>query len=627
MIEIASGAKTELLARKSRAKAAAAVVLALVLALIALWSVQRLLSPDLLSREVAAQIQRATGLSTKIAGRTEFRFLLRPRLIIRDIHISDASGATRVDAPEVVGYLRLLPLLAGRFEIGQAVLYQPKFYASLDRPPGGRDGDIQKAAETSTDDFQRLGAPLGTIDIVDGQARFTTKKRASNIALDAIDVRASWPRLGASANFAGRLTYRDEAVRFQGWLEQPLEILRGSNSAGVFQLRSDLLTFWTSGHLSGGPKIEYNGSISATAPSLRTLAETIGYSFSKHGTYADLSLSCDVDVAAGNATFTNLTLRLDGNDYQGNLEIQDITHAPQISGTLASDFLDVTPFLTGVREPAVSGGLWSRKPLDLPQLDLANLDLRVSATRLRLYDLEVHDAALSLLTKPGMIDLALAEATSNNGAIRGRFGLTEKDHIFDLRVDGSGSGIDLQPMVFEGQRSLTGSLDASIRLEGSGEDVYALMQGLSGEAAFSASNGSFNGVDLIQTLAHANNHKPGDKLDTVPGTTSYDHLTLNLALAHGIATASDSQVSGPNLQLGLAGTIDVGQRQFDLLSLAEINEPAGKAFHAMPARFELKGPWSAPRFFVGPANLVLPKPAPQKDSLPSTTMSPPPAQE
>ena len=149
--------------------------------------------------------------------------------------------------------------------------------------------------------------------------------------------------------------------------------------------------------------MEYSGSVSATAPSLRTFAETIGYTFSKHGTFADLALSCDVDVAAGNATFTNLILRLDGNDYQGNLEIQNVAHSPQISGTLASDFLDVTPFLTGVREPAVSSGLWSRKPLDLPQLDLANLDLRVSATRLRLYDLEVHDAALSLLAKPGFM--------------------------------------------------------------------------------------------------------------------------------------------------------------------------------------------------------------------------------
>jgi AsmA protein len=627
MIEFASGAGKVPLPRKTRARAAAAVALALVLVLVALWSVQRLLPTEVLSRQVAAQIQRATGLTTKISGRTEIRFFFRPRLIIRDIHIADPKGAVRIDAPKVIGYLRLLPLLAGRFEIGQAVLYQPKFYADLDRSPGSRAGNIQKTAQAGRDDVQQLRAPLGTIDIVGGQARLATKKLAATIAIDAIDMRASWPRLGASANFAGQLIYRAAPVRFQGWLEEPLKILRGGDSAGVFQIKSDLLAFWTSGHLSGGPKIEYAGSITASAPSLRTLAETIGYSFSKHGTFADLSLSCDVDVVAGNATFTNLTLRLDGNDYEGNLEIQDIAHDPQISGTLASDFLDVTPFLTGLREPAVSSGLWSRKPLDLPQLDLANLDLRVSATRLRLYDLEVHDAALSLLTKPGMIDLALAEATSNKGAIRGRFGLTETDHLFNLRLNGSGSGIDLQPMLFEGQRSLTGSLDASLRLESSGGTIDMLMRGLRGEAAFSASNGSFNGVDLLQTLSRADGRKPGEKLDTAPGTTNYDHLTLNLTLANGKASVADGLISGPNLQVGLAGTIDVGQRQFDLLSLAEINAPTGKTSRTLPVRFELKGPWSAPRFFVGPANLVLPKPAPHKDILPATTMSPPPAQE
>jgi AsmA protein len=626
MIEIVSRTRVKQWTRDGSGRIVFAIAAVLLLAAAGILIVQHLLPADLLRKQVVAQIQRSTGFSAKIYGPAELRFFLRPRIVIQNLRIADASGAVELDAPRVVGYLRLLPLLVGRFEIGHAVLYQPKLIADLDRGPVSRGGVVQQAIRTTGGDVAGLQAPLGVISVVDGEALVKTKKVASSVTLDAINMYADWPRLGASADFSGDVIFRGVPMRLRGWLERPLDVLRGGESASILQLKSPILTFWSSGRLSGGSRLQYNGSISATAPSLRKLAEKAGYSFSKHGTFANLDLSCDVDIESGNAAFTNLTLHLDGNDYQGNLEIRDIAHVPHFSGTLASDFLDVTPFLIGLREPTASGALWNHKPIDLEQLDLADLDLRVSAARLRIYNLEVHDAALSLLTKPGLIDLALAEATSNNGVIRGRFELAKKSHTFDLRVSGSASGIDVQPMVFDGQRPLSGSLNGSIGLESSGANLDALMQGLSGQAALSVGNGSFAGVDLIPTLAGGANRKTGEKLAVVRGTTNFDHLTLDLRLAHGVATIKDGKVSGQNLQLGLGGTLDVGHRQLDILSLGQIT-PAGKSPGAIPARFELKGPWSAPSFYQGPADLHLPKPAHANDSLPDMTAPPPPAEE
>ncbi|MEW6438729.1 MAG: AsmA family protein [Pseudomonadota bacterium] len=629
MIEVVSSTQAaSYWTRKSPGKLAVAIAAAFLLAVAALLIVQRLLPGDLLSREVAAGLQRSTGLSAKIDGPTELRFFLRPRVIIQNLHMRDAAGTLRLDAARVDGYLRILPLLVGRFEIGQAVLYQPKFFADFDRAPLTRDGVVARAIEAPNANALPAETRLGMIDIVDGQGTLKTKKAAAPIALDGVNMRFDWPRLGASADFGGDLNFRGAPVHLQGWLEQPLEVLRGGESASAFQLRSALLTFWSSGRIAGGERLQYSGSITASAPSLRKLAETAGYAFSKRGTFADLDLTCDVNFDGNNAAFTNLALHLDGNDYQGNLEIQDLARTPHLSGTLASDFLDVTPFLNESHTPAATVGLWNGKPLDLRQLDLADLDLRVSAARLRLYDLEVQDAALSLLTKPGLIDLALAEATSNSGAIRGRFELTEKDKVFNLRVSGNGSGVNLQPMNFGGQHPLSGLLDASIELQSSGKDIDALTQGLSGQAALSAGNGAFAGIDLATTLAHGVSQKPGAKLATVAGTTSFDHFGLNLSIAHGIATINAGQLSAPNLQLGLGGTIDIGRKELDILSLAQITATAGKAPRTTAARFELKGPWSAPAFYQGSADLRLPKPAqPAKDRLPDTTPPPPSPEE
>ncbi len=263
---------------------------------------------------------------------------------------------------------------------------------------------------------------------------------------------ANWPRLSASAEFNGQVNFRGVPLRLQGWLETPLDVLRGGVSATILQLKSPILTLWSSGNFAGGPRLQYNGSVSATAPSLRKLAETIGYSFAKHGTFANLDVSCDVDFENGDCRFHQSCAASRRQRLRGECRNTRCRPRPACFGDAGERFLDLTPFLIGRPDTALPDGLGDGTPFELGPLNLADLDLRVSAARLRLYDLEVENAALSLLTKPGLNDLALAEATSNNGLIKGRFALSEKDHIFNLHVSGSGNGIDVQPMVLGGQR-------------------------------------------------------------------------------------------------------------------------------------------------------------------------------
>ncbi len=137
---------------------------------------------------------------------------------------------------------------------------------------------------------------------------------------------------------------------------------------------------------------------------------------------------------------------LDGNDYEGTLAVEVDSPAPQISGTLATDLLDVTPFLAGLPAPQEKTGEWSEKPLELADLGFANLDLRLSANRMRLDDIEVSDAALSLLTHPGFIDVSLGEATANGGTLRGRLSLSGGKSL-DLHATLSATGVDVGPML------------------------------------------------------------------------------------------------------------------------------------------------------------------------------------
>lgn len=618
--------------RKRLLRFAAVVVVSLANVIAAASAVEWFFSPDVLDRDVAIQIRRTTGFATTIDGHARLRLFPQPRIEIRNIGFSDATGAVRIEAAALTAYLRILPLLVGRIEVGRATLYQPNIAIALDRRPETQESALGRAVATSASP-ERAAADatlLGLIDIVDGTAHLERRGAQADISIDDINLRVDWPSVYASADLSGRMTVRGEPLRVQAWLSQPIELLRGGQSASILRLKSNILNLWTSGRVSAVPRLQYSGRMFATAASLRKLAELAGYSFARHGSFADLDVRCDVDFKADEAALTNLYLSLDGNEYEGNLAVQDDNGIPSLSGTLASNLLDVTPFIAGFPKPNGADGLWNHERVDLADLSFADLDLRVSASRLRLYDMEIDDAALSLMTKPGLIDLAVAEATANHGTIKGRVSLSSKEQTLELHATGIGKDIDIKPMVFglPSKRPLSGSLSTSIAIDSTGADFDLLMQGLAGRAQVAVTGGEVKGIDLAATLRNAGPKQPGEKLDIADGTTPLGQMTFDLRIANGVAEIEQGQLSAPNMQLSFVGNADVGHRMLDLSALAQTPADSAKQrIEATQLRFDLKGPWSDVRLFKGQPDPRLPLPPQHSGALPNAAMSYAPAPE
>ena len=261
---------------------------------------------DVLDKDVAAQIRRTAGFATTIGGTTDFRLFPQPRIEIKNVAFSDAAGAVRIDAAAFTAYLRILPLLVGRIEVGHATLYQPNIFIALDRKLAAPEGAIGRFAQSTSASLQAAEAMLlGRIDIVDGYARIETHAMQT-ADIDAINMSVDWPSAYASAALSGELTLRGVPISVQAWLSQPIELLRGGQSATTLRLRSDVLTLSTSGRISAAPRVQYIGSVSADAASLRKLAEIAGYSFPRHGTFADFDLRGDIDFETDSAALTDL---------------------------------------------------------------------------------------------------------------------------------------------------------------------------------------------------------------------------------------------------------------------------------------------------------------------------------
>lgn len=579
------------------------------------------LSAGALDKDVVAQIRGSTGFSTTIDGTTHFRLFPQPRIDIENVAFADAAGAVRINAAAFRAYPRILPLLAGRIEVGRAALYQPDIRVAIDRKPIKPAGAIGRLAQSSIP--QPTNALLlGRIDIVDGHVRIETQD-AHALEFDAVDMSIDWPSAYASAALNGDFAIHGAPIGVQAWLAQPMELLRGGQSATTLRLQSDVLTLSTSGRMSIGPRMQYVGQVSASAASLRKLAEIAGYSFPRHGTFADFDAHGDIDWEGDGAALSNLHMSLDGNNYEGSLAIENQDGPPRFSGTLASDFLDLTPFLAGTPEPVNSTALWNHQALDLSDLRFADLDLRISASRLRLYDMQVGDAALSLVTKPGLIDLALAEASSNHGTVEGRVSLAAKGKTLAFHVNGTGKNIEISRAVIGGRRPLSGVLNASLALDSGGADLPHIVQGLAGRAEVSIADGTVNDADLAATLQAAGSKIPGESIAFLPGTTAFNNLSFGLQLANGLAQIQQGKFSAPDLTLNFAGNADFAHRKLDLAALGEATQSLSRRTQSEPLSLRLEGSFDAPRLVQGEPDLRLPAPPAHSDDLPANPATDP----
>ncbi|MGB8278517.1 MAG: AsmA family protein [Methylovirgula sp.] len=574
-----------------------------------------LLTAAVLNSDLAAQIRRTTGFSTLIHGGARFALFPQPHIEIENISFADPKAALRIDAASFTGYLRVLPLFAGRVEVGHAVLYQPKMIIGLDDRPMTPESAIGRAAGAKSASPEAAAidrAKLGILDIVDGSARLQRHGAHQDIFIDDINVTANWRSLDASATLTGAFSFSNVPMQLKAWLAQPVELLRGGDSAGTLQLESDAVKILASGRISAAPHIQYGGSLAVSAPSLRALAQLAGFSFAKHGRFANFDLHCDADVNSNTAALTNLHLRLDGNDYEGTLAVLTDGQTPRLSGTLATNLLDVTPFLEGLPRPRGAYGRWNDEGLELADLGFTNLDLRLSASRLRLNDMEIKDAALSLLTRPGFIDLALAEATADGGTIRGRLSLSTQGKTLDLRASASAKGVDLQPML-HGQtirHPLSGSLSGSIMVESKGGSFDQLMRALSGHGEVDVTNGQLIGVDLATALHTSGSSFLTTQGDPTQSVTNFDRASFGLQIAHGIAKIADGHIDADGTAVSFGGSADLGDRNLDLWALAQPRAAADKADNAgTPLRLGIKGPWDN-------VNLIVDRPPPRPSTPP-----------
>jgi AsmA protein len=431
---------------------------------------------------------------------------------------------------------------------------------------------------------------------VAGRARLASRSFASALRFDHIRMTLDWRQFDAPAKLSGTTRIEEEPAELAVWIAKPADLLRGNPSNLMLRLASATGTLWTSGSVASMPRLHYTGRIAASAVSLRRLIGIFGYTLPVPAPLHDMRVVGTATVAANTASFSNLRLRVDGNDFEGTLAMQRGDQKPNLSGTLATNRLDLTPLLTESGPLLESDRRWNAQPFDLTGIDSTDVDLRISAAQVQLAGFALQDAAFSLMSKNGGVELAVPEAKTFGGLLKARFTMAAEANRLDFNGNASVSNFDLGAFAKANSSQalkLTGTMAGTANLQASGTSFSALFHHLDGQADVTLRNGVIAGLDLMQTLQEQV-HPQAIKADFGGGHTPFDDAHCGLHIVDGRASIENGLLKTAGATFAFGGSADFGERMLDIKARAnETHAAGGVAPNPQDdgALFDLRGSW------------------------------------
>jgi len=550
-----------------------------------------------LESEVAAQIRSTTGFRLTSSGRARFSLMPTPHIEMTDLRLARADGAPVLEAALLEGDVRLLPLIVGRLELASVTLTQPKMTIDLDAGPVPADSTIGRALNGAAQ--SEAGARLGTVTFIDGTALLKTAALARPPRLDEINVTIDWPDIWSPSTLTGSLMVDHTPTDVAAWVAQPFSLMRGEASPIALRIHAAPLELSANGDLVSMGSSVFHGHLALSAPSLPALLARLGDPIRLVAPFANVALNSDatitMDPSSAVVDLPGLALDLDGNHYEGTLAYQSGVK-PSLSGTLATETLTLAPFLSGEPSFADPQHRWTHTALVARGGDLVDLDLRISATHLRVAPFTIDDAALSVMTRGARTEIALNEGKAYGGMIKGRASIGVADGVVSVRGAGSVTDADVAGVSWDalGRQVAAGTVSCTVDLESSGDSPAALMAHLQGWAKGRGRDGEFSGLDLGRGFREIDAGRSQAGLAALRrGRTSFSSLAFASRIGDGVAAVEDATLAGPDVAAAVTGSIDIGNRTLDLSATAA---PLTDASPARPSgvAIGIKGSFEAP---------------------------------
>jgi AsmA protein len=369
------------------------------------------------------------------------------------------------------------------------------------------------------------------------------------------------------------------------------------------------------GRLGVADGLDLQGQTEVSLEGVRQVARWFGAGWPSGPTLKEFSIKGQLDWTSQSLAFERSTVRMDGNNATGALELNLSGNRPALVGTLALKTVDISPYLSvggsEAGQPPFSWASFTTGNLGIPLGMQLDADLRISAERMQAANIDFGRSAVSISLRGGRLLMDVAELQFNGGFGSGQIGADFTGYRPKLALRGRLEQVDLgrTSTRFAGRNVVQGPATIVSDLTATGQTVPELIASLNGKLSVkTAANGRL-GLDMKGLLAATQGGSVEGWSEAAKGTTSFDQLELRLNVRDGVVAVESAQLTAGETAWSAAGTLNIPATSMDLRVVAGAAPTAalaGAEIARLPG-LQVRGPWLSPRIdFAKEADTLAP---------------------
>ena len=512
-----------------------------VLAVAALLTLFIALIPrEAIKTQIGREIAGWTG--REVSSRGDPRIDVFPSLSVtlNDVEVSGPDGmedAVIISMDRLTGHIRLAPLIIGRVEVESFAMVRPRVHLVRDE-----EGRRNWAFDTGAAALQLAFAgdvPLGIFRLQGGTIVYEDRLAGDGERFDSVDLTLEWTSVRTPLSVSGSGIWRGEQVMFNADAEAPFGFLNGAPTPFEARIESAPISMIFTGEAQDYPLPQMAGAVKLSTTSLRRFANWLGDPIGPGSTLGPASLFGTADFHDGVLSVADAEVTLDGNSASGALKVTAAA-TPDVTGTLAFEALDLTPYFAGLSTALSTASDWRGVTLPTEWLSDLSADIRLSAQSVALGDLAVGNTAASVALRDGRLEIGLARADIDGGSLAGDVAV-EGGRSAALAVRLRATDIDLADAGRELglPRGMAGKASVVTDLATTGRDLGAMLDALGGTARFSVGQGAVPSFGLARLAADAGlAAAPGSVDDLAPMPVLAAEAGLNFASGVAVLEAA-----------------------------------------------------------------------------------------
>jgi uncharacterized protein involved in outer membrane biogenesis len=532
------------------------IIAAVVLAAVALVSLFVALLPrEAVKTQIGQQIASWTGREVSIRGEPEISLFPTLSVTLNDVQVSgppDMRDARIISMDRLTGTISLAPLLIGRVEIKSFSMVRPVVRLIRDE-----QGHRNWIFETSAAALQLAFAgdvPLGAFALEGGSVIYEDRLSGEAERLDSVNLSLEWTSVRTPLAIEGSGIWRGEQVSFEANAGAPFAFINGASTPLEARITSAPIAMIFAGSAGDYPAPQLSGDLKLTTASLRRFAEWLGTPIGSGSTPGRASLFGKAELRDGVLSVADAQLTLDGNSASGALNVT-ARGTPDVTGTLAFESLDLTPYFSGLATALATASDWRKVELPTGWLRDMSADVRLSAGSVKIGAVTAGATAASASLKEGRLEVGVARTDLEGGSLSGNLTIVDRN-VPSVEAQLRAIDIDLATMssAFDLPHDLAGTGAATIDVATTGRDLGALLDAVNGTMRIDVRDGAVPVFGLASVAAEAGFVADPGPLSPL-GPVQVNAAAAGFSLSSGVAVLERSRLTTPSYSADVQGWI------------------------------------------------------------------------